>query len=589
MQRRLAAILAADVIGFSRLMAEDEAGTLTRLNSLHRELVQPNISRSKGRVVKLMGDGLLAEFPSVVDAVQCAVEMQKMLHIRETDSPEDSRIELRIGVNLGDIIVEGRDIFGDGVNIASRMEGLADSGGVCISGKVYEEIKNKLNLGFEDLGHKQVKNIPEPIRVYRWVRENPEVSSDASDSDFSPVLPNKPSIAVLPFNNMSGDPEQEYFSDGISEDIITELSHFREIAVVSRNSAFIFKGKSVTITEVSEKLNVQYVVEGSIRKAGNRVRVTVQLINANDDKHVWADKYDRELEDIFEVQDDVVHHIVSTLVGRLENEQQERSRRLSGNQLRSYDLYLQGREYFFNLTLEDNLKARDCLKTAIEIEPENAAALALSSEVLLRMWLNGWSNTLDEDLENSYDAARKAYELDGQDSRVHTALGLAYIFQRELPKAKHHFETALKLNPNDTRVLVYYSRHAVYDGNTEKALELSYQAISLNPFGKYNYNVAIACFAAHQYQEAISRLQNINNPPATLLALLAANYAMAGELPDAERTYAQFTDAAKSCPGLSALGTRAEWLNFVSSRWPFRKADDNAHVMEAFRRAGLPL
>jgi adenylate cyclase len=589
MERRLAAILAADVIGFSRLMVEDEAGTLNRLNSLHRELVQPHITRCNGRVVKLMGDGLLAEFPSVVDAVQCAVDIQKMMRIRETDLSVDSRIALRIGVNLGDIIVEGRDIFGDGVNIAARMEGIADSGGICISAKVYEEIKNKLDIEFEDLGERPVKNIPEPIRVYRWAELDSHVSSDTSLSESSPTLPDKPSIAVLPFINMSGDPEQEYFSDGISEDIITELSHFREIAVVSRNSAFVFKGKSVTITEVSEKLNVQYVVEGSIRKAGKRVRVTVQLINAIDDKHVWADKYDRDLEDIFEVQDDVVQHIVSTLVGRLENEQQERSRRLSGNQLRSYDLYLRGREFFFNLSLEDNLRARDYLQAAIEIEPDNAAALALSSEVMLRMWLNGWTNTPDEDLSHSFEAARKAYELDGQDSRVHTALGLAYIFQRELPKAKHHFETALKLNPNDTRVLVYYSRHAVYDGNTEKALELSYQAISLNPFGKYNYNIAIACFAAHQYQEAINRLQNINNPPATLQALLAANYAMAGDLQKAERTYTQFAEAAKSCPGLLALDTRAEWLKFVSARWPFRKPEDNAHVIEAFRRAGLPL
>jgi adenylate cyclase len=402
-------------------------------------------------------------------------------------------------------------------------------------------------------------------------------------------LPEKPSIAVLPFTNMSGDPEQEYFADGITEDIITELSRFKELSVVSRNSSFVFKGQATAIREVSEKLKVDYVVEGSIRRVGNRVRITSQLIDAKSDNHIWADRYDRNLEDIFEVQDDVVRRVASTSVGRLEHERQERTKRQSKSQMKAYDLYLRGREYFFNLSIEDNTKARDLLKAAIEIEPEYAAALALSSEVLLRMWLNGWSVHPEQDLAESFHAAKRADEMDDQDSRIQTALGLAYVFQRKLDKAKYHFEAALKLNPNDTRVLVYYSRQAVFDGHTEEAVELCHRALNLNPYGKYNYNLAVACFVAHQYQQAIELLDSIRNPPATILALLAASRAMAGDEVKAASTYARFCEAAKACPVIANLSQPEDWQEFFSARWPFRNPEDLEHLMEAFGRAGLPV
>ncbi len=592
-KRKLAAILAADVVGYSRLMGEDEMGTLERLKSLRRKLVQPKIMERGGRIVKLMGDGLLAEFPSVVEAVQCAVDIQQSMIRREADLPDERRIRLRIGVNLGDIIVEGSDIYGDGVNVAARLEALADPGGICISGTVFDHVKGKVALDFADLGEQQFKNIDQPVQVYRIALDGGvdanEAASTSTQSAVLPKLTDKPSIAVLPFNNMSGDPEQDYFSDGITEDIITALSRFKDLSVVSRNSSFVFKGQAASLRDVGEKLRVDYVVEGSIRKAGSRVRVTAQLIDARSDTHIWADRYDRSLEDFFEVQDDVVRRVASTLVGRLEYERQERARRQSKSQLRAYDLYLRGRELIFNWTKSDNLKARDFLEAAIEIEPDYAAALALSSEVLLRMWLNGWSENSEQDRAESFDAARRAGEIDDQDSRVHTALGLVYIWERNLDKAKHHFETALKLNPNDTRVLIYYSRQAVFDGQTEKAIELCHRALKLNPYGKYSQHLGIPYFVTRQYQQAIELFDTISNPPAQTLALLAASYAMAGDEAKAASTYARFGDVAKACPVISSLSQPEDWQECFSERWPFRNAEDLEHLIEALGKAGFPV
>ena len=386
---------------------------------------------------------------------------------------------------------------------------------------------------------------------------------------------------------MSGDPEQDYFSDGITEDIITELSRFKDLSVVSRNSSFVFKGKAVSVREVGQQLGADYLVEGSIRKAGGKVRVTAQLIDAGSDNHIWAERYDRDLEDIFEVQDDVVRRVASTLVGRLEHERQERGRRRSDSQLRAYDLYLRGRELFFNWTKDDNTQARDFLDAALEIEPDYAAALALSAEVLLRMWLNGWSEDPERDRRESAEAARRAGEIDDQDSRVHTALGLIHIWQRNLDRAKHDFETALRLNPNDTRALIYYSRQAVFDGDVEKGVELCQRASSLNPYGKYNYNLGIAYFVARQYREAIDFVRNISSPPAQTLALLAASQAMAGDQAAAAASHARFAEAAEACPVILALREPEDWRAYFSERWPFRKPEDLDHLIAALAKAGF--
>ncbi len=575
-------------------MGADEAGTLQRLVALRKELVQPKISERGGRIVKLMGDGLLAEFPSVVEAVQCAADIQRDIAGRESEMAEERRIRLRIGVNLGDVIVEGSDLYGDGVNVAARLEALAEPGGVCVSGTVFDHVDGKVALDFADLGEQRVKNIDQPVRVHRFVREGhadrdgthggPGTSAEATSK-----AGDKPTIAVLPFINMSGDPEQDYFSDGITEDIITELSRFKDLSVVSRNSSFAFKGKAVSVREIGERLGLDYLVEGSIRKAGNKVRVTAQLIDTRSDNHIWAERYDRSLEDIFEVQDDVVRRVASTLVGRLEHERQERTRRQSASQLQAYDLYLRGRELFFTWTKDDNAKARDFLAAAIAIEPEHAPALALSAEVLLRMWLNGWSEDPQRDRKESFEAAKRAISLDDQDSRVHTALGLHYLWNRNLDRAKHHFETAIKLNPNDTRALIYYSRQAVYDGDFEQGIALCHRALNLNPYGKYNYNLGIAYFAVRQYRQAVELIDTIDDPPAQVLALLAASQAMAGDAAGAAASYRRFQESARACPVIVGLSTPADWRAYFSDRWPFRNAEDAEHLLKALAKAGFPL
>jgi len=340
MERRLAAILAADVVGYSRLMGMDEAGTLRRLKALRRDLVQPKIAEHKGRVVKLMGDGLLAEFPSVVEAVQCAARIQEEIGGRDPGASEAERIRLRIGVNLGDVIVEGSDIYGDGVNVAARLEGLAEPGGVCISGHVFDAIDGKLALACEDIGARQVKNIAKPVHVYRLTLAGGPTPAERAAGPFQ--LLDRPSIAVLPFTNLSGDREQEYFSDGITEDIITELSRFRALFLIARNSSFAFKSRSENVKNIARELGVEYIVEGSVRKSGSRVRITAQLIEADSGNHLWAERYDRNMEDIFAVQDEVTQAIVAALPGRVDAAAVEQGRRRPTESLTAYDFLLRG-------------------------------------------------------------------------------------------------------------------------------------------------------------------------------------------------------------------------------------------------------
>ena len=587
MERRLAAILAADVVGFSRLMEADEAGTLECLKSLRTGLVQPRIRDMRGRIFKLMGDGLLAEFQSVVDAVRCAAEIQHEMRTGQPLSSDRAPIRLRIAVHLGDVMVQGSDIYGDGVNITARLEGLANPDGVCISQAAFQAVDGKLDLAFEDLGPKQLKNIAKPVHVYRLIQaDGNEVDQEP---DPQPAQFDKPAIAVLPFANMSGDPEQEYFSDGITEDLITEISRFRELAVVSRNSSFVFKGKNEPARRIGAKLNAQFIVEGSVQKAGARVRVTAQLINADTDAHVWAERYDRSLEDLFEVQDDIVRRIAGTLVGRLQAERLTAIKSQSAEQLQAYDLFLRGREHFFNWSIEQNCKARTCLRRALDIDPDNAPAMALLAEVLLRMWLNGWSDDPDADLQMTLELADRAHEIDPNDSRTLTSLGMANLFHRHPDKARSCFETALRTNPNDTRVSVYYSRHAVFEGDIDKAVDLCRQALTLNPYGKYNWNLGLASFVARDYEEAIVLLEAIHNPPESVLALLAASYAIAGDREKADLTYHRFVQAIASAPAMRDIEQPRDWQAYYAARWPFRDQADFEHLVGALRNAGLPI
>ena len=378
MERRLAAILAADVVGFSRLMGEDEAGTLERLKSLRKELVQPNITARKGRVVKLMGDGLLAEFPSVVEAVHCAVDIQNGMNERELDETGNKRIRLRIGVNLGDIIVEGADIYGDGVNVAARLEGLAPPGGICVSGTVFDHVKGKVDLNFADLGAQQAKNIEQPVQVYRVVLDH---EPEATEPESAPAqgailleLPQKPSIAVLPFTNMGGDPEQEYFADGVAEDIITELSREQDLFVIARNSSFAYKGQSPDLRQVGRELGVRYLLEGSLRKAGGRIRLTAQLIEAASNRHIWAERYDRALEDVFAVQDELTSTIQNTLLQKVRETDIDRALARAPKDLDAYDHMLRAFGLLLKFDRQANRAAIQEAEAALARDPDYARA-----------------------------------------------------------------------------------------------------------------------------------------------------------------------------------------------------------------------
>src|SRR5213595_2142082 len=397
-ERRLAAVLAADMVGYSRLMEADETGTLARLKTNRIELIDPIIAKNRGRIVKTTGDGMLVEFHGLAEAVLCAAEIQRRMARRNTDVSPARWMQFRIGINLGDVIVEENDIFGDGVNVAARLETLAEPGGICVSGAVRDQVGDRLDdIAFEDLGDQSVKNIVRPIRVFR-VRLEPDATSapeGAKDAAAATVISKKPSIAVLPLVNMSGDPEQEVFADGLTEDIITELSRFRDLLVISRNSTFVYKGKAVNVQDVAREFGVEYVLEGSVRKVGDRIRVTVQLIDAETDRHIWADRYDRKLEDIFAIQDEVTGAIVATLPGRVEAATQERAKRNRTDNMAAYECVLAAKVLHHRSQREANAEAQSLLDRAIALDPNYAHAHAWKACVLGQTWVYGWCEDRD--------------------------------------------------------------------------------------------------------------------------------------------------------------------------------------------------
>ena len=588
MERRLVAILAADVVGYSHLMGEDEAGTLDRLKALRKELVQPKIRERKGRIVKLMGDGLLAEFPSVVEAVQCAGDIQDSMSEREADLPDDQRIRLRIGVNLGDIIVEGSDIYGDGVNVAARLEALADPGGICISGSVFDQVKGKVDLGFEDRGEQEVKNIAEPVQVYRVLTDAPAIQDVRSSSTVLP-LPDKPSIAVLPFTNMSGDPEQEYFSDGITEDIITELSRFRSLFVIARNSSFHYKGQSPKVHDLGRELGVAYVVEGSVRKAGNRVRVTTQLVEAASGNHLWAERYDRDLEDIFAIQDDLTRTIVSTVAGRIEVVGHRRASRTNADGLEAYDLVLRARRHCYAFTKPDNAKAKKLLERAIALDPSNARAHAALANCHHLDWISHWAAVGDESLNEAHRLAKRAVELDGTDSYAQWTLGCTYMFERRYQNSRLHVERALELNPNDVEARALYGMILTNIGETNEAMAAYREAELVDPhhLSWMPWYWGWTYFTVSRFNEAIEALERIEQPHLEILALLAASYAYVGRSKEASRALNSLLSVAEKemvdPPGRSATAWARDWNTLQSY-----KDDALREVLAAgLRKAGL--
>ena len=475
MERRLTAILAADVVGYSRLMGADEAGTVSACNAIRADFVDGKIAEHQGRIFKLTGDGMLAEFASVVSAVACAAEVQLGMQERNADVPQDRRIEFRIGVHLGDVIVEGDDILGDGVNVAVRLESIAKPGGITISHSVRDHVGNRLDLAFEDMGKQNLKNIAKPMRVYSVSQES---SAARNIKGAASLQEDRPSIAVLPFNNMSGDPEQEYFSDGITEDIITDLSKISGLFVVARHTAFTYKAKLVKVEQVGRELGVDFVLEGSVRKAGARVRVTGQLIGTKDGGHIWADRFDRNLTDIFAIQDEITHAIVEQLKVKLRPHEKKSMRQAPTDNVEAYTYYLRGREFFYRHSKHYFHLARRMFVKAVELDPLYARAYAGIADCDSFLFLH---YHIDVGIDNIMATAAKALALDDKLAEAHASRGVALSAGGRHEEASAEFEQAIALDPNSFEAHYLYARASVAQGNLERAAALFERAAQIKP------------------------------------------------------------------------------------------------------------
>jgi adenylate cyclase len=532
-ERRLAAVIAADMVGYSRLMEADETGTLARLKTHRIELIDPAIAKNRGRIVKTTGDGMLVEFHSVVDAVLCAVEIQRRMARRNADVSPARWMQFRIGINLGDVIVEENDIFGDGVNVAARLETLAEPGGICVSGAVRDQVGDRLDdLEFEDLGDQSVKNITRPIHVFRvrLERDATTAPEGAKGAAVAATTAKKPSIAVLPLVNMSGDPEQEFFADGLTEDIITELSRFRDLLVISRNSTFVHKGKAVKVQEVAREFGVDYVLEGSVRKAGDRIRVTVQLIDAETDRHIWAERYDRQLEDIFAIQDEMTRAIVATLPGRVEAATHDRAKRKPTDNMAAYECVLAAKVLHHRSTREDNAEAQRLLNRALALDPNYAHAHAWKACVLGQTWVYDWCADREVTFQQVAAELEITLALDDNDSDVHRILAALNLNRDDHDKAAYHQERALALNPNYDLVVVQQGELLTWLGRPEEGIDWIRKAMRLNPYHPERFwsHLGRACYCAEKYAEAAEAFSRITRPDHTHHAFLAATFARMG-------------------------------------------------------------
>jgi len=537
--RRLTAILAADTAGYSRLMGTDEEGTHRRLQAHLRELIDPKITEYRGRVVKNTGDGFLAEFASVVDAVRCAVEVQRGMAKRNAVTSPEERIEFRVGINLGDVIAEGGDIFGDGVNIAARLEALAEPGGICVSRVVRDQVRDKLDYAFEDMGEQQVKNISRPVRVYR-VRDAVAVKSATAQPQPALPLPEKPSIAVLAFQNMSGDPEQEYFADGMVEEITAALCRVRDFFVIARNSAFSYKGRAVPMQQVSRELGVRYLIEGSVRKAGNHVRVTAQLIDGTSDTHLWADKYDGAITDIFDLQDRITASVVGAIQPSVRSAEIERSRRKRPESLDAYDLVLRAYPNVWSLERAANAEALKLLYQATAIEPDYSLALSLTAWCHAQQVVYNWAVEPASARTEALRLAQMAATTSGEDPTILTVLGAAYAIVHKHSVAARLLEKALALDPNSAWAWNRSGWLQTYLGNPDISIDHFERALRLSPFDPLNFNAYIgiggAHFAAGRYDDAALWIEKglIDRPGATwAYRELVAAYTLLGRDSDA--------------------------------------------------------
>ena len=564
-------------------MEEDEEGTLAALNAHRSETIEPYIAENRGRVVKTTGDGFLAEFASVVDAVHAALAIQRSMNERNADASANSRIDFRVGVNLGDVIVDGDDLYGEGVNVAARLEGLCEPRGILVSANVYDQVEGKLPAVFSDIGNKTLKNITKPVRVYRVEVESEGDAESDPNRRAKPGLPDKPSVAILPFDNMSGDPGQDFFAEGIADDIITELSRYDELFVISRHSAFAYRGRDVGVSEIAAELGVKFVVEGSVRRAENRVRVTAQLIDALTQNHIWAERYDRDLDDIFAVQDEITAVIVNTLAGQITHQHHQHALAKSPIATDAYDHVLRAMMLIYRLSPEANLQAGNEAQLAIEIDPKYARAYALLAWSYEMGAVLRWVNDPAKSVSLALDAAANAVALDEMDPWGHAALGHILIWGRKAhERGIAAFERAVSLNPNNAHFLSWYSVGLCFSGRPDDALRELDRAMRLNPHYPplYLNFLGRILLTMQRYREALPYLERLivampQNPSG--LALAAACYAALDKLEDAKNTVDQIiADSPRYC------------IKDLHLSAPYRGSTEMERFENLLRKAGLP-
>lgn len=578
-QRRLSAILAADVVEYTRHMERDSDGTVAAWQQAREEVINPTVLGHSGKIVKLTGDGFLVEFSTVLDAVNCAISMQRGL--------ASSELDFRMGINLGDVIDDGEDIHGEGVNIAARIEALASPGGIGISGSVYDQVRNRVDHRFEDYGEHQVKHVSTPVQVWRWSSvERSQVSDSETDTLIEETLslPDKPSIAVLSFDNIGGDLEQEYFSDGITEDIIMELSKISGLFVIARHSSFVYKGQSVSLKQVGQDLGVRYVLEGSVRKAGNRLRVSAQLIDSLSDHHLWAERYDRDLEDIFEVQDEVARNVALALKVVLKPEEGEQIGRQPTGNIEAYDIFLRTRSSLWPPTRENLLTARSAYRRITEIDPSFAGGYAGQSMTFSFTVIFGLSEDPQEDARLALEIANTALSLDDSFAQGYSALGLALVATGQHEEAIIRTNRAVELQPGNADAQLFTAFTHLFAGHTEVAFEAITTALRLDPQyvrGPYLNVLGFVHFCAGRPEEAIDVFKrNVDRggpigPPA--LAFRTAAYSAAGYMQEAQVSARELLDF---FPAFSLERFRFPQM--------FKRADDRERVIDALRKTGLP-
>jgi adenylate cyclase len=583
MERRLAAILAADVVGYSRLVRADEEGTIEALRRLRTELIDPKVTEHHGRTVKLMGDGILVEFPSVVDAVRAAAQVQQAMAGYNDEHAEDNRIKFRIGINLGDVVIDGDDIHGDGVNIAARLEGLAAPGGVCISAAVHEQVRDRLDLAFEDMGDCKVKNIDRPIRAWQWSAETSPPAHAAPVSSTRPALPDKPSIAVLPFDNMSNDPDQDFFADGMAEDIITALSRMPWFFVIARNSSFTYKGRAVNVTQVSTELGVRYVLEGSVRKAGTRLRITAQLIDATTGKHVWAERYDRDVLDIFDVQDEVTQAIVSAVAPEFLATEARRARRKDPAQLDAWECVMRGRALLWKQGREDAAEARALFERAIELQPSGEFGTSDLAMVYCLEAFYRWGDSPAESFRKMLETAERAVAADDTDPMALTILSWANIHAHRWNEALPPVERSIELSPNFAPAMGIKGGVLALLGEPERGIESINDAIRLSPRDGFMSFWLMGLFwgyhALERYEEAADVAQRAiriapNNP--TFRRQLASSLALLGRMDEARVAVQEY------------LRLEPDHTIADASKVPTKIPEHLDRFVEGLRKAGLP-